>query len=79
MSHHLYLTRTIHMPVTADGALIKNAFGVVIATMTNPADAGALAQIINLGQPAAQAADDAYDAQQDAAAALFARSLTARP
>lgn len=48
---HLDLLRTVHCPVTADGSLIKNSFGVVIATLkaNDPSQAAALAQLINLG------------------------------
>ncbi|MDX3805123.1 MAG: hypothetical protein QHC89_01715 [Bosea sp. (in: a-proteobacteria)] len=57
MSGCLYLTRTVHMPVTADGCAIKNSFGVVIATAVDPMTAAALAEIVNLGAPAAAEAD----------------------
>jgi len=50
----LYLTRTVHMPVTADGCTIKNSFGVVIATAFDRTTAAALADLINLGRPAAE-------------------------
>lgn len=59
---HLYLTRTVHMPVSADGRMIKNSFGVVIAEAHGDGfEAQALAEIINLGFAAAKAVDDKYD------------------
>lgn len=74
MSHYLYLTRTVHMPVTADGTLIKNSFGVTIAQAETTASAAALADIINLGFPAAKAQDAAYDASETRKQAMFAKS-----
>lgn len=67
MPHHDILA-TIHTPVTADGATIKNSFGVVIATMTfgqgDPWQAQALADLINLGVPAARARNEAEAAKE---------------
>ena len=48
--HHLDLLRTVHLPVSPDGRLIKNSFGVVIAETTDITTAIALAELINLGR-----------------------------
>lgn len=60
----LYLTRTVHMPTTADGCTIKNGFGVVIATAVDPMTASAMADLINLGRSAAEDNERRHDANQ---------------
>ncbi len=78
MSGFIYLTRAVHMPVTAHGSEIRNNFGVKIATAIDPYTASCLADIINMGQPAAQAHDDAHDAREAATRQMFSRHLAAK-
>lgn len=67
----LYLTRTVHMPVTADGCTIKNSFGVVIATATDPVTAAAMSDLINLGRPAAEDSERRHEADEAYRAAMM--------
>jgi predicted MFS family arabinose efflux permease len=61
---HLNLLATIHTPVSAVGKQIVNSFGVTIATATDTWQATAIAALINLGAPGAQAENDAYDRKE---------------
>ena len=63
---YLDVLATIHTPVTADGELIKNSFGVTIATMTyrNSFATAAMCDLINMGAVVAKERNDAHDAQE---------------
>ena len=73
--HHLDLLRTVHLPVSPDGRLMKNSFGVVIAETTDITTAIALAELINLGRAPAEELNRQHEAREAGASAMFARSL----
>lgn len=60
----LNLLTTVHLPVQADGSSLKNSFGVVIATAADTATATALADLVNLAKPAAEAQNRAHYARE---------------
>lgn len=72
---YLDLLRTVHLPVTSDGVLIKNSFGVVIAHTNNPFTAEAMAQLLNLAKPAAEAEAAKHYATEERKARMFARTI----
>lgn len=72
---HLDLLKTVHLPVTADGTTLKDSFGVVIGSAKDIATAEAMARLLNLARPAAEARQREYDAAEDRKAAMFARAL----
>lgn len=74
MAHHLDLLRTIHLPVTSDGRNVKNSFGVIIATASDDITAHAIAEMINMAEPAARAKNEAYEEQQRGLAAMLSQS-----
>lgn len=74
----LYLTRTIHLPVTADGRTVKNSFGVVIAHCANSFVAEAMARIMNLGHDAAKAHDAEIDAREERVSRLLTKPKAQR-
>lgn len=73
MAFHDILT-TVHAPVTAQGANIVNSFGVVVATVNGDSFlAAALAELINLGVPAAETKRNEYHARELAKARMMRR------
>lgn len=69
--HHLDLLATIHCPVTAQGNSIVNSFGVICATANNSFLATAIAEMINLAIPAAQARNEEYETRESAKARML--------
>lgn len=74
---HRDLLLTIHTPVAAHGSEVRNAFGVCIATAVNPTLADAIAEMINLGVPGAEALNAAHEAREADRARRFSRYLGA--
>lgn len=72
---HLDLLKTVHLPVTADGKALKNSFGVAIGSAKDIATAEAMARLLNLSQPAAEAEQRAYEEAEGRKARMFARGL----
>lgn len=70
---YLDLLSTVHLPVTSDGVLIKNSFGVIIAHTNNPFVAEAMARLLNMAQPAAEAERAAYNEAEDRKVEMFLR------
>jgi hypothetical protein len=65
---YFYATRTVALPVTADGNCVKDAHGAIIARCegSNPFLAGALCDLVNAGAPILRAHEQAHDAAYDA-------------
>ena len=69
-----YLTRTIVMPVKASGNLIQNRHGAIVARAFDEVTAEALAQLINMGHPAALEAERQHEAREARLSRMFAAS-----
>jgi len=70
---------TIHSLVSAHGSEIRNSFGVRIATVTDPLTAGAIADLINMGVPAAEAQSVGHDDSDTSIAKMLRLAASARP
>lgn len=64
---HLDPLATVHLPVRADGRLIKNAFGVIVAEVKGDGFlAEAVAALINYGEAPAREQNEAQERQYQA-------------
>lgn len=72
---HLNLLATVKLPVSADGDLIKDAEGTVIAKTGSIWIAVALADLANLGREPAEKLNEKYEEQEAAKYRMFSGSL----